>query len=213
MTAIGSIISSASSGRTRAPSARWPVVSTPADEADQIAQGERILALFTNTPSQITAEDLGLIPDFVREVARDGGPARLQGDSLGTRLAHARPALRAAPDASRPSPWPPPARTTSSRSRSGGTWRPPTRSASSSARCGENIVPRGVDPATVPFNAGLHKLMLESAYGAGSDLLLVADAGRLRLARPDQRAGDRRRRRTGRGGSRSRSSSSRTTRR
>ena len=38
---------------------------------------------------------------------------------------------------------------------------------------GENIVPRGVDPATVPFNAELHKLMLESAYGAGSDLLLL----------------------------------------
>ncbi len=39
----------------------------PSDEADQIAQGERILALFKGTGSDITAEDLGLIPDFVRE--------------------------------------------------------------------------------------------------------------------------------------------------
>src|SRR5262249_22240321 len=38
---------------------------------------------------------------------------------------------------------------------------------------GENIVPRGVDPATVSFTPGVHKLMLESAYSAGSDLLLL----------------------------------------
>lgn len=47
----------------------------PADEADQRAQGERILRLFMATGAQVTAEDLGLIPDFVRDsLARLGVP-------------------------------------------------------------------------------------------------------------------------------------------
>jgi 4-alpha-glucanotransferase len=39
----------------------------PEVEAQQRAQGERILKLFVETGAQVTAEDLGLIPDFVRE--------------------------------------------------------------------------------------------------------------------------------------------------
>lgn len=39
----------------------------PADELDQIAQGARLLGLFTETGARVTAEDLGVIPDFVRE--------------------------------------------------------------------------------------------------------------------------------------------------
>lgn len=39
----------------------------PADEDDQRRQGERILDLFIRTGAQVTAEDLGLIPDVVRE--------------------------------------------------------------------------------------------------------------------------------------------------
>jgi 4-alpha-glucanotransferase len=38
----------------------------PAGQAAQIEQGERILRLLLATGAQITAEDLGLIPDFVR---------------------------------------------------------------------------------------------------------------------------------------------------
>jgi 4-alpha-glucanotransferase len=38
----------------------------PDDEAEQRRQGERILQLFIATGAQVTAEDLGLIPDFVR---------------------------------------------------------------------------------------------------------------------------------------------------
>ena len=38
----------------------------PDDEAQQRTQGERILQLFVATGAQVTAEDLGLIPDFVR---------------------------------------------------------------------------------------------------------------------------------------------------
>lgn len=39
----------------------------PPDEASQVALGERLLALFLETGAQVTAEDLGSIPDFVRE--------------------------------------------------------------------------------------------------------------------------------------------------
>jgi 4-alpha-glucanotransferase len=39
----------------------------PRDEPSQIAQGERLLQLFRDTGSEIICEDLGLIPDFVRE--------------------------------------------------------------------------------------------------------------------------------------------------
>ena len=40
---------------------------TPADEAAQLAQGERLLELFKATGASIIAEDLGTVPDFVRE--------------------------------------------------------------------------------------------------------------------------------------------------
>jgi 4-alpha-glucanotransferase len=39
----------------------------PSDETDQLAQGERLLAVFKNTSARVIAEDLGVIPDFVRE--------------------------------------------------------------------------------------------------------------------------------------------------
>lgn len=39
----------------------------PGDETAQRAQGERVLRLLVETGAQITAEDLGSIPDFVRE--------------------------------------------------------------------------------------------------------------------------------------------------
>ncbi len=38
----------------------------PATEPDQIAQGERLLRLFAASGARVIAEDLGLIPDFVR---------------------------------------------------------------------------------------------------------------------------------------------------
>lgn len=39
---------------------------TPADERSQLALGERILTILRETGSQIVAEDLGTVPDFVR---------------------------------------------------------------------------------------------------------------------------------------------------
>jgi 4-alpha-glucanotransferase len=39
----------------------------PADEGEQLAQGERLLEVFGSTGARIIAEDLGTVPDFVRE--------------------------------------------------------------------------------------------------------------------------------------------------
>jgi len=39
----------------------------PADEATQLAQGERVLEVLSATGARLTAEDLGVIPDFVRQ--------------------------------------------------------------------------------------------------------------------------------------------------
>jgi 4-alpha-glucanotransferase len=40
----------------------------PADEPEQIAQGTALLRLFTSSGARVIAEDLGVIPDFVRAV-------------------------------------------------------------------------------------------------------------------------------------------------
>src|SRR5688500_15199289 len=40
---------------------------TPSDEPTQTAQGERIMRIFNEPGARIIAEDLGLVPDFVRE--------------------------------------------------------------------------------------------------------------------------------------------------
>jgi 4-alpha-glucanotransferase len=40
---------------------------TPADESSQIAQGERILQILIGSGAEIIAEDLGVVPDFVRD--------------------------------------------------------------------------------------------------------------------------------------------------
>jgi 4-alpha-glucanotransferase len=48
---------------------------TPADEPSQIALGERVLGVFKAAGAEIIAEDLGLVPDFVRaSMARIGVP-------------------------------------------------------------------------------------------------------------------------------------------
>jgi 4-alpha-glucanotransferase len=48
---------------------------TPPDEPSQLALGERLLELFRSSGAEITAEDLGTVPDFVRvSLARLGVP-------------------------------------------------------------------------------------------------------------------------------------------
>jgi 4-alpha-glucanotransferase len=48
---------------------------TPAEEVDQVALGERLLKIFAGAGAEIIAEDLGLVPDFVRQsLSRLGVP-------------------------------------------------------------------------------------------------------------------------------------------
>jgi 4-alpha-glucanotransferase len=58
--------------------ARWPDKSAffnPSDEPTQLRQGEEILRLFLDSGMVVLAEDLGTVPDFVREsMARLGVP-------------------------------------------------------------------------------------------------------------------------------------------
>jgi 4-alpha-glucanotransferase len=52
-----------------------PAYFTPADEASQRTLGETLLGIFKGPGAQVIAEDLGTVPDFVREsLARQGVP-------------------------------------------------------------------------------------------------------------------------------------------
>ena len=44
-----------------------PAFFTPGDEADQMALGERLMRIFGGAGAEIIAEDLGVVPDFVRD--------------------------------------------------------------------------------------------------------------------------------------------------
>src|SRR5262249_26413152 len=44
-----------------------PPFFTPSDEADQKALGERIIEILRGAGAEVVAEDLGTVPDFVRE--------------------------------------------------------------------------------------------------------------------------------------------------
>ena len=75
---------------------------TPADEPAQVALGERVLRVFLASGAEIIAEDLGVVPDFVREsLARLGVPG-LQGLPLGAPLADAGTAVRGSGGLPRP---------------------------------------------------------------------------------------------------------------
>src|SRR5262249_35920053 len=57
------------------PRAGGPPFFTPADEREQTALGERVLAIFREAGAEVIAEDLGTVPDFVRtSLARFGVP-------------------------------------------------------------------------------------------------------------------------------------------
>jgi len=43
---------------------------SPADEIDQLAQGERVMKAFLDAGATVIAEDLGIVPDFVRDSLR-----------------------------------------------------------------------------------------------------------------------------------------------
>ena len=57
------------------PKSGAPPFFTPDNEADQTALGERLLRIFSSAGAEIIAEDLGVVPDFVRaSLARLGIP-------------------------------------------------------------------------------------------------------------------------------------------
>jgi 4-alpha-glucanotransferase len=52
-----------------------PAFFSPAEESEQVALGERVLGIMREAGAEIIAEDLGIVPDFVRQsVARLGVP-------------------------------------------------------------------------------------------------------------------------------------------
>ena len=55
------------------PSDGSPTVFSPLDEIDQLAQGERVMKAFLDAGATVIAEDLGVVPDFVRDSLRQLG--------------------------------------------------------------------------------------------------------------------------------------------
>ena len=144
----------------------------PAGEADQIRQGEEILQLFQATGSDVTAEDLGLIPDFVRaSLERLGLP--------GYKV------TRWERDWSQPGhPFVPPSQypavsvaTTSTHDiEPMALWwdvaGADDKRALAAILGGGHDAPDG-DPAALPFTVDVQQRMLRAAYEAGSNLLLL----------------------------------------
>ena len=54
-------------GPAAVPSPMRVTCFTPDDERAQIALGERVLSIWSEPGAEIVAEDLGTVPDFVRE--------------------------------------------------------------------------------------------------------------------------------------------------
>ncbi len=61
-------------------------VFSPVEENDQLALGEQVLAIFREAGSEIIAEDLGTVPDFVRASLKDLGVPGIPRLSLGARM-------------------------------------------------------------------------------------------------------------------------------
>ena len=93
-TATASIIWSASIAPTagRAPAATPFFI--PADEPSQTALGERVLTILREPGTELIAEDLGTVPDFVRALAGAHRGAGLPCRAVGARLEHRRTAVQ-----------------------------------------------------------------------------------------------------------------------
>ena len=142
----------------------------PPDEPDQIAQGDRILTLFKETGSDITAEDLGLIPDFVRaSLVHAGVPGykviRWERDWHASGQPFIKPSTFPATSVA----------TTSTHDIDPIALWWDTASAEEKREFALTISD-AVNPAAVvdvPFDEPMHRRMLEGAYAAGSRLLLI----------------------------------------
>jgi 4-alpha-glucanotransferase len=145
---------------------------TPQDEPSQRALGERVMATFREPGSEIIAEDLGTVPDFVREsLARleipgfrvlrwerhwhtDGQPFREPGEypavSVATSGTHDTETLAAWWD------------------HASADERGKVASLSTIRR-----MANGVDVTTAPFDPQVRDVLLRALFASGSDLLLL----------------------------------------
>ena len=105
-------------------------------------------------------------------VPHQPGNTRLQGLPLGARMEGARPTVPRPGAVPARSLWPPPARTTPTRSRRGGT-RQPRTSASAFARLPQIAPVLDGRPEAAPFTPALRDAILRALYGSASDLLLI----------------------------------------
>jgi 4-alpha-glucanotransferase len=138
----------------------------PDDEADQRAQGERILRLFVGTDAQVTAEDLGLIPDFVR-----ASLARMQVPGYKV-LRWERDWHRAGQPMLDPATFPAVSVATTSTHdiEPLAVWWGMLEERERTALLGSLDLPRLPD---VGFGPDVRDALLTQAYGSGSDLLLL----------------------------------------
>jgi 4-alpha-glucanotransferase len=144
----------------------------PAEEDEQLVLGERLMAIFLRCGARIIAEDLGTVPDFVREsIAALGVPGykvlrwEREWDERGRPFRnpadypHLSVATTGTHDTDSIATW-------------WDTAEPEEREAFSAIR---SIAPffKGTDPAITPFSPALRDLILRVSYDSGSDLLLL----------------------------------------
>ena len=141
----------------------------PPDEPSQIAQGERLLRLFVESGARIIAEDLGVVPDFVRDsLARTGVPGlkvlRWERDwnlpdhpfRDPSAYPHLSVAITGTHDTETLAEW----------------WDAATPGERSAAIVLPSLRARGCQAAS-PFAGPVHEGLLDAVFGAGSDLALL----------------------------------------
>ena len=154
----------------------WPkegkAFFTPDNEPDQLALGERVVSIFRDSGAEVIAEDLGVVPDFVREsLARLGVPGfkvfrwerqwHTEGQPYTDPLAY--PAVSVATsgthDTETLAVW----------------WESaPAHDRREVARLAavERVTSNATDLSTAPFNPAVRDALLESLVESGSDLAL-----------------------------------------
>lgn len=145
---------------------------TPSEEDQQRALGERVLGVFREPGADVVAEDLGTVPDFVREslarlgipgfkVARwerewqaPGQPFRDPADYVPCSVAHS-----GTHDTETMAVW----------------WMQAPREEREAIAVMPTVarVARGVDIVDAPYNPVVRDILLESLFAAGSDLLVL----------------------------------------
>jgi 4-alpha-glucanotransferase len=145
---------------------------TPADQREQVALGERVLSIFREPGSEIVAEDLGTVPDFVREsLARLGVPGfrvlrwerEWQEEGQPFREPRAYPSCSVATsgthDTETMAVW----------------WKEAPDEDKRDIQRLETVrqLARGADLTTAPFNPTVRDVLLEALFASGSDLLLL----------------------------------------